>query len=74
MLFKTHDSLSLLQGKLTILHGRPVMMGLDGACYGPDELAFAIPDDEPQAEAIRAAGFRTHTPLSMHLGDGSTGR
>jgi len=73
MLFKPHHSLFLLQGKLATHAGRPVVVDLDGASYGIDEIAFAIPDDEPQSAELQTAGFQVHTPMSMHLGEGATG-
>jgi len=72
MLFQPSHSLSLLQGKLAAIHGHSLVIGLDGTVFELGDVAFVIPDDEQQAAAIQLAGFRIHTPMSMHLGDGAT--
>jgi len=74
MLFKTGQSLALLQGKLASINGRFMLVGLDGTVFDAGEVAFVVPDDEVQAAAVRAAGYPIHTPMSMHLGDGATNR
>ena len=73
MLFKPQFNQSLLQGKLATIEGRSVVVGLDGTVFAAGDVAFVVPDDEPQAAAVRVAGYQTHTPMSMHLGDGATG-
>lgn len=77
MLFKPRFGQSLFQGKLTTdhpasSHGRPVIVSLDGTPYGTADVDFVVPDDEPQGETVQAAGYKTHTPLSMVVGPGST--
>jgi len=72
MLFKLSASPSLQQGKLTTIAGHSLVVGLDGTVFARDVVAFVIPDGEAQAAAIVAAGYRIHTPMSMHLGDGAT--
>jgi hypothetical protein len=52
--------------------GSAVILDLAGNPFTANQVAFALPDDEAQAEKIRAAGFRTHTPLSLNLGAGAT--
>jgi len=74
MLFKPSFGQSLLQGKLTTIQGRPLVVGLDGTTFEISQVAFVVPDDEGQAAAIQAAGYQIHTPISMHLGDGATSR
>jgi len=72
MLFRPSSDPSLQQGKLSTIKGRSHVVGLDGRAFESHEVAFVIPDDEAQAAAIVAAGYRIHTPMSMHLGDGAT--
>ena len=43
-----------------------------GAIYTRDQVAFVIPDDETQQAQAVKAGYTVHTPMSMHLGAGST--
>ena len=43
-----------------------------GALYTRDQVAFVIPDDETQQAQAVKAGYTVHTPMSMHLGAGST--
>lgn len=77
MLFKTAWMNTLFQGKLSDDHisatpGRPVILNEDNHPFTVAEVEFAIPDDETQAEKLRAGGFRVHTPMSMVLGPDST--
>ena len=73
MIFQLHHSQSLLQGRLvTEGPGPAVILDLAGTPFAVHQVAFALPDDEAQAEKIRAAGFKTHTPLSVNLGAGAT--
>jgi hypothetical protein len=77
MLFKTLNCLTLLQGKLSFDHpacteGRALVVDLEGEAHPVAAVAFVIPDDEAQGARILAAGYRTHTPMSMQLGEGTT--
>jgi len=77
MLFKNAWMDTLFQGKLTTEHpsssyGRPVIVNQANLAFGVDEVAYVIPDDEAQAEKVRLAGYRVHTPLSMVIGPDST--
>lgn len=73
MIFQLHHSQSLLQGRLVAEGPGPaVILDLAGTPFTANQVAFALPDDEAQAEKIRAAGFKTHTPLSLNLGAGAT--
>ncbi len=73
MQFKPLHSQSLFQGRLNRMKAGAALVALDGTLYGVADVAFAIPDDEIQAEALKAAGFKIHTPMSVYLGPGSTG-
>jgi hypothetical protein len=79
MLFKTLNSLTPLQGKLTFDHpacpaGCALVVDLAGTVYPVAAVAFVLPDDEAQGVRILASGYRIHTPMSMQLGEGSTHR
>lgn len=73
MIFLPKQSQTLLQGRLVVGAGPAVIVDLAGRPFPVEEVAFALPDDEAQAEKIRAAGFAIHTPLSVNLGPGATG-
>ena len=77
MLFKTLHSLTPLQGKLTYDHpacsgGGALVQDLEGVVDPVAAVAFVIPDDEAQGVRVQASGYRIHTPMSMHLGAGTT--
>ena len=73
MIFQPKHSQSLLQGRLVAGGDGPaVIVDLAGTAFSLAEVAFAIPDDEDQANKIRAAGFHIQTPMSVHLGAGTT--
>lgn len=77
MLFKITWMDTLFPGKLTTDHpsssgGRPVVVNQANLSFGLNEVEFVIPDDEAQADKIRLAGYRVHSPMSMVLGDGAT--
>ena len=62
------------QGRLVAKPGQMKKTIVDdgGIAWSPTVVAYCVPDDEPQGEEIRACGYRTHSPMSQHLGPGST--
>lgn len=77
MLFKPTWMDTLFQGKLATDHpsssyNRPVVVNQANLAFRVDEVEYVIPDNEAQAEKIRLAGYRVHSPMSMVLGEGAT--
>ena len=77
MLFKLTWMDPLFQGKLSSEHpsaslGRPVILNQANLAFSVTEVEYVVPDDESQAENIRLAGYRVHSPMSMVLGEGAT--
>ena len=77
MQFKLTWMDTLFQGKLSSEHsaaslGRPVILNQANLAFSVTEVEFVVPDDEAQADKIRLAGYRVHSPMSMVLGEGAT--
>jgi len=61
MLFQPEGSVYLLPGRLVSQRVGPLLvMDLSHRTYTPAEVDYIIPDDEPQGQKLRSAGYNAH--------------